>query len=137
MYREGVRCVAGVALATPFFRFYFIKLSKKILKIVLKILLNYYYLLLIYTYTYICLYYTKELLRWPASQWNVSKMSPNVSIETFPPTGYTNLKFLTPSLMWVNLFETESHFFVWDRVSLLLFETESHFFFVSDRESTF
>ena len=37
--REGVRGVAGVALATPFFRFYFIKLSKKILKIVLNILL--------------------------------------------------------------------------------------------------
>ena len=28
-YGEGVRGVAGVALATPFFRFYFIKLSKK------------------------------------------------------------------------------------------------------------
>ena len=30
--REGVRGVAAVALATPFFRFYFIKLSKKFLK---------------------------------------------------------------------------------------------------------
>ena len=38
-FREGVRGVAGVALATPFFRFCFIKLSKRILKI----LLNYYY----------------------------------------------------------------------------------------------
>ena len=31
--REGVRSVASVALATPFFRFYFIKLSIKFLKI--------------------------------------------------------------------------------------------------------
>ena len=33
---------------------------------------------------------------------NVSKMSPNVSkmsrLRHFPPIGYTNLKFLTPSL---------------------------------------
>ena len=33
---------------------------------------------------------------------NVSKMSPNVSIETFSPsTGYTNLKFLMPSLYMI------------------------------------
>ena len=30
--RVGVRGVAGVALATPFFRVYFIKLSKYVLK---------------------------------------------------------------------------------------------------------
>ena len=30
--RVGVRGVAGVALATPFFRVYFIKLSKNVLK---------------------------------------------------------------------------------------------------------
>ena len=42
VHREGIRGVANVALATPFFRFYFIKLSKKILKIILKILLNFY-----------------------------------------------------------------------------------------------
>ena len=51
--RVGVRGVAGVALATPFFRVYFIKLSKIILKMSPKCLQN------------------------------VSKMSPNVSIETF------------------------------------------------------
>ena len=30
--REGVRNVAGVALATPFFRFYLIKIVQKVLK---------------------------------------------------------------------------------------------------------
>ena len=57
-YREGVRGIAGVALATPFFSFYFINLSKKILKIVLKMLLNYYYYwYIMYIYLYIHTYY--------------------------------------------------------------------------------
>ena len=61
--REGIRGVAGVALATPFSRFYFIKLSKKILKIEKKILLNYYYYYLLIYNIHILIYYIKELLR--------------------------------------------------------------------------